>query len=449
MYSLTDLHFDIPENVAYILKTLNDLGFEAFAVGGCIRDVILGKEPQDWDITTSAKPEQVKNIFHKTFDTGIEHGTITVLLDHCGYEVTTYRIDGEYKDGRHPEEVIFTSNLTEDLKRRDFTINAMAYNPKVGVVDEFGGIDDLNQGVIRCVGNAKERFKEDALRILRAIRFSAQLDFVIEDSTFQGIKALKENLMHVSRERINVELTKTICSAHPEKLRLCYETGVSKIIMPWFDKMMEMEQHNPYHSFSVGEHSIRVMQNIEAKPFLRWAALLHDVAKPSCQTRDKNGIDHFYGHQQKGKEEAKKILSDLRFDNKTIRNVTRLVACHDMSPELTEKGIRQNIYQIGEDLYPYFLQLKRADAAGKSEFAKKEVFQDIDTMEKLYQQILEKHCCLSMKNLAVTGNDLMEAGFAQGPALGKILKKLLEMVVDQPTLNQKEVLLEIATDIRV
>lgn len=449
MYSLKDLHFEIPENVTYILDTLNHLGFEAFAVGGCIRDVILGKEPQDWDITTSAKPEQIKRIFPKTFDTGIEHGTITVLLNHCGYEVTTYRIDGEYKDGRHPEEVIFTSNLTEDLKRRDFTINAMAYNPRIGIVDEFGGIDDLNQGIIRCVGNAKERFKEDALRILRAIRFSAQLGFEIEEQTYQGIRELKENLIHVSKERIQVELTKTICSNHPENLRLCYETGVSKIIMPWFDRMMEMEQHNPYHAFSVGEHSLRVVQNIESIPFLRWAALLHDVAKPLCQTRDKDGIDHFYGHQQKGKEEAKNILLDLRFDNKTIRYVTRLVACHDMSPELTEEGIRWNIYQIGEDLYPYFLKLKRADASGKNRMVQKEVFQEIDAMEQLYRVILEKKCCLSMKNLAVTGNDLIEAGIPQGPSIGKILKTLLEQVVEEPERNKKEELLAIAKEIRV
>ena len=229
---------NLPEKVKFIIDTITAAGFEAFAVGGCIRDSILGRNPADWDITTSAKPEQVKALFAKTFDTGIQHGTITVLLDKEGFEVTTYRIDGEYEDSRHPKEVVFTSNLIEDLKRRDFTINAMAYNETVGLVDEFGGLEDIDRGVIRCVGDPGERFSEDALRIMRAIRFSAQLGYEIEENTKQAIVELADTLQNISAERIQVELVKLLCSPHPDYLKIMYDTGVTKIVLPEFDRCM-------------------------------------------------------------------------------------------------------------------------------------------------------------------------------------------------------------------
>lgn len=253
---------NIPKPVRMIIGILEQNGYEAFAVGGCVRDTILGRDPQDWDITTSALPHQVKELFHRTIDTGIQHGTVTVMLQRTGYEVTTYRIDGEYNDSRHPDSVEFTADLIEDLKRRDFTINAMAYNPTVGLVDAFDGMGDIEKKVIKCVGQAKERFTEDALRILRAVRFSAQLGFDIEESTMNAMELLVQNLENISAERIHVELEKLIMSNHPDKLITAYHAGITKVILPEFDRMMECPQNTPYHMYNVGEHTIKVMENV-------------------------------------------------------------------------------------------------------------------------------------------------------------------------------------------
>ena len=257
-----EFHISIPKNVKMIISILEKNGHEAFAVGGCIRDTILGRKPQDWDITTSALPCQVKELFHKTIDTGIEHGTVTVMMSRVGYEVTTYRIDGEYNDSRHPDSVEFTSNLIEDLRRRDFTINAMAYNPTVGLVDAFDGLGDIERKIIRCVGKPEERFGEDALRILRAVRFSAQLGFEIEEWTMKAIRKLANTLENISAERIRVELEKLIISNHPDKLITAYYAGITKVILPEFDRMMECPQNTPYHKYTVGEHTIKVMENV-------------------------------------------------------------------------------------------------------------------------------------------------------------------------------------------
>ena len=257
---IKDFKIDIPDSVKLIIDVLEKNGYEAFAVGGCVRDTILNRKPQDWDITTSALPNQVKELFNRTIDTGIEHGTVTVMMKRVGYEVTTYRIDGEYNDSRHPDSVEFTVNLIEDLKRRDFTINAMAYNPNVGLVDAFGGIDDIKHKVIRCVGLAEERFTEDALRILRAVRFSAQLGFDIEEDTMLAIKKLASTLEKISAERIHVELEKLILSSHPDKLITAYNAGITRIVLPEFDRIMECQQNTPYHMYNVGEHTIKVME---------------------------------------------------------------------------------------------------------------------------------------------------------------------------------------------
>ena len=258
-----DIKMNIPKDVDFIIKKLEENGYEAFAVGGCVRDTILGREPKDWDITTSALPQKVKEIFRRTLDTGLQHGTVTVMLKHIGYEVTTYRIDGEYKDSRHPESVEFTTNLIEDLKRRDFTINAMAYNSKYGVVDAFDGIGDLQRKVIKCVNDPEERFTEDALRMLRAVRFSAQLGFEIEEKTEKAIKKLAPTLEKISAERICAELEKLILSDNPDKLIEAYNLGITKVVLPEFDAMMECKQDTPYHMYNVGEHTIKVMENVE------------------------------------------------------------------------------------------------------------------------------------------------------------------------------------------
>lgn len=432
----------LPKKVKYIIDTLMDKGYEAYAVGGCVRDSLLGRTPQDWDITTSAKPEQVKELFRHTIDTGIQHGTVTVMIDHEGFEVTTYRIDGEYEDARHPKEVLFTANLLEDLKRRDFTINAMAYNEQNGIVDAFDGIGDLDRGVIRCVGKAQERFTEDALRMLRAIRFAAQLGFEIEAETRDAIAELAENIAKVSAERIQVELVKLLVSGHPEELKVAYETGLTRVFFPEFDVMMDTPQQNPHHSYNVGEHTIVSLQEIPADKVLRLTMLLHDVAKPVCRTTDEKGIDHFYGHQDKGSEMARAILRRLKFDNDTTDRVCRLVRWHDDNPKISERNMRRAISRIGVEQYPALFAVKRADTMAQSAYGRDEKLAYIAEYERMYQEILDKQQCLTIKDLAVDGKDLIQAGMKPGKELGEVLKKFLEIVLEEPEKNTKEALLQ-------
>ena len=432
----------LPKKVKYIIDTLMDKGYEAYAVGGCVRDSLLGRTPQDWDITTSAKPEQVKELFRHTIDTGIQHGTVTVMIDHEGFEVTTYRIDGEYEDARHPKEVLFTANLLEDLKRRDFTINAMAYNEQNGIVDAFDGIGDLDRGVIRCVGKAQERFTEDALRMLRAIRFAAQLGFEIEAETRDAIAELAGNIAKVSAERIQVELVKLLVSGHPEELKVAYETGLTSVFFPEFDVMMDTPQQNPHHSYNVGEHTIVSLQEIPADKVLRLTMLLHDVAKPVCRTTDEKGIDHFYGHQDKGSEMARAILRRLKFDNDTTDRVCRLVRWHDDNPEISERNMRRAISRIGVEQYPALFVVKRADTMAQSAYGRDEKLAYIAEYERMYQEILDKQQCLTIKDLAVDGKDLIQAGMKPGKELGEVLKKFLEIVLEEPEKNTKEALLQ-------
>ena len=438
----------LPKKVKYIIDTLMGKGYEAYAVGGCVRDSLLSRKPQDWDITTSAKPEQVKELFRHTIDTGIQHGTVTVMIDHEGFEVTTYRIDGEYEDARHPKEVLFTSNLLEDLKRRDFTINAMAYNEQDGIVDAFDGIGDLERGVIRCVGRAEERFTEDALRMLRAIRFAAQLGFSIEEETKCAITKLVGNIAKVSAERIQVEMVKLLISGHPEELKVAYETGLTKVFLPEFDEMMQTHQQNKHHCYSVGEHTIVALQNVPADKVLRLTMLLHDVAKPACRTTDDAGVDHFYGHPVKGSDMAKSILRRLKFDNDTIEHVCCLIKWHDDNPEMSERNVRRAISRIGVEQYPALFAVKRADILAQSEYKRQEKLSYIETYEKLYQEVLEKQQCLTVKQLAVNGNDLIAAGMKPGKELGACLSKLLEIVLEHPESNTREQLLQEADKLR-
>lgn len=435
------MKIELPEKVSRILNTLQEHGYEAYAVGGCIRDTLLGRVPGDWDITTSATPQQVKELFAKTIDTGIQHGTVTVMIGREGFEVTTYRIDGEYEDARHPKKVIFTSNLLEDLKRRDFTINAMAYNEADGLVDAFGGIEDLKAKVIRCVGVATERFTEDALRMMRAVRFSAQLDFEIEEGTRQAICELADTIEKVSAERVQVELVKLLVSDHPERMRELYATGLTKIILPEFDVMMEAEQCNPHHCYTVGEHAIHGMMGIAPDKVLRLTMLFHDVAKPECQTVGKDGRYHFYGHPQKGAERTKQILRRLKFDNDTIRKVCTFVKWHDDNPKLDERKIRHRMHEIGVEYYPQLFEVKRADVLAQSELRRQEKMDYIAGYEKISNKIIEEGQCLTLKELAVNGADLIQAGIAPGKQMGEILKQLLEMVLDDPDKNKKEYLL--------
>lgn len=431
---------NLPSDVKSIILELENNGFEAYAVGGCVRDSILGRIPEDWDITTSAKPEDIKAIFSRTVDTGIQHGTVTVLIGDCGYEVTTYRIDGTYSDGRHPDEVVFTSNLTEDLKRRDFTINAMAYNERSGIVDKFDGIKDLERKVIRCVGNPYERFEEDALRIFRAVRFSAQLGFSIEDGTKQAIKDLSPNLEKISAERIQTELVKLLISNEPERMEDLYQLGITKVMLPEFDIMMETDQNSLYHYATVGGHTIDVLKNVPATKVLRITALLHDVSKPECITTDKEGHNHFKFHPEKGAEKAVKILRRLKFDNDTISKVKTLILYHDVRPS-TPKGVRRLVNKVGLDLFPDLIALKWADFKGQSDYKIEEKRTLIEFCENYFEVIKKENQCTSLKTLAVNGKDLINLGITEGKVIGNTLNFLLEKVLEKPELNDKETLL--------
>lgn len=431
----------IPVNAEKILRVLENQGFEAFIVGGCVRDSILGRRPDDWDITTSARPEQVKALFRRTVDTGLKHGTVTVLMDKESYEVTTYRIDGEYEDGRHPKEVAFTASLEEDLKRRDFTINAMAYHPDRGLVDLFHGMDDIRAEIIRCVGNPLERFGEDALRILRAVRFSAQLGFSIEAETKTGIEELAPNLKLVSAERIQTELVKLLVSPHPDYFLTAYETGITRQFLPEFDACMETGQNTPHHCLSVGLHTLQSLLNIRPDKVLRLTMLLHDIGKPAVKKTDENGRDHFKMHGPAGEKMASAILRRLKFDNDTISKVCRLIRWHDDRPAPDMCSVRRAVNRIGEDIFPLYLEVQRADMLAQSTYKREEKAARLEGVNECYRKILEEGQCVSLKSMAVKGRDLIAAGYAPGPELGEILNRLLEHVLEHAEDNEKDRLL--------
>ena len=430
----------LPRKVLMIINNLQLLGYEAFAVGGCVRDSILARRPEDWDITTSAKPEEIKKLFRKTVDTGIEHGTVTVLLGKDSFEVTTYRIDGAYEDSRHPKEVKFTNRLEEDLRRRDFTINAMAYNDEVRRVDVFGGMQDLNHHRIRCVGDPEERFLEDALRILRAVRFSAQLNFPIEPNTARAVKKLAPTLKKISAERIRTELVKLLVSPHPERIQDAFELGITRVILPEWDAMVGVEQHTPHHKYDVAEHTIRALKNVKRDKILRLTMLFHDMGKPAMKTTDEKGQDHFKGHALVSEEIARKILRRLKFDNDTVKTVTRLVCYHDYRIEATPQNVRRAMNRIGVELFPYYLAVRMADVKAQSPYRKREKIENIVEMRRLYQEALLKDQCVTLRQLAVSGKDLMQLGMKPGRELGSMLSELLEYVIDDPERNDRDTL---------
>lgn len=447
---MTDVKIKMPGKVNKIIGVLQEAGFEAYAVGGCIRDSLLGRTPNDWDITTSAKPMEVKALFSHTIDTGIQHGTVTILLDREGFEVTTYRIDGEYEDGRHPKEVSFTGSLEEDLKRRDFTINALAYNEAAGLIDIFEGQKDLKDGIIRCVGNAEERFTEDALRMLRAIRFSAQLGYRIEENTLAAIHKLAGNLEKISAERIQTELLKLMVSPHPDYLRTAYECGVTKVFFPEFDLAMETPQNHPHHCYNVGEHILHSLLEVPADKVLRLTMLLHDIAKPQCLSVDEKGITHFHGHEEMGAEMSRVILRRLRMDNDTTDKVCRLVRFHDygngVAPD--RRIVRRAVNKIGEDLFDDFILVKKADLLAQSMYLREEKLSNLAAWDACYREIREAEECVSLRTLAVNGRDLIAAGLQPGRELGNILKQLLDEVLETPEKNEKDYLISRAKELR-
>ncbi|MCH5266024.1 MAG: CCA tRNA nucleotidyltransferase [Lachnospiraceae bacterium] len=459
----------IPENAEYILHTLENNGYEGYVVGGCVRDMLLGRKPGDWDITTSAKPEQVKALFRRTIDTGIAHGTVTVMFGTEGYEVTTYRMDGRYEDHRHPKEVVFTPSLYEDLKRRDFTINAMAYNPRTGLVDEFDGMKDMERRCIRCVGEASERFEEDALRMLRGIRFAGQLLFELEPATVEAIREKAATLTHVSAERIRTELTKLLLSPGADRLMLAAETGLSRYFLPEFNRMLATPQNNPHHRLDVGRHSLEAVCHIhelweempdlekKARTALVYGALLHDVAKPECRTTDEAGIDHFYSHNERGAEEAAKILRRLKFDNETISMVSQIIKYHDRRYENCleggayspkgKKAMRRLASQAGYRTMPLLFLLQKADLLSQSDFIREEKLARLEAGIRCFREIREAGDALNIKELAIGGREIMALGVKPGPEIGGILRKLLDIVLEEPQKNTAEELTSLAVSL--
>ena len=410
---MSSIKINMPKDVAHIIWILEKNGHEAFAVGGWVRDAIMGREPHDWDITTSANPEQVKALFKRTIDTGIQHGTVTVMMNSTGYEVTTYRIDGTYTDGRHPEQVTFTSNLVEDLKRRDFTINAMAYNDRVGVVDQFGGIDDLRHKIIRCVGKATERFTEDALRILRAIRFSAQLGFSIEDNTAKAIVALGSNLTKISKERIQTELDKLITSRHPDRFELIDMYGLNPYI---FEGATNLNRQNP----NLYKNISHTMNMLPDDHYLRTAALL------------------IY------EEQPKTVLKKLKLDNNTIDICGKLCSLKDIILPTDKPSLRRIIVKYGRDIFDNYT-FTFIEALIKADIYKHMTIIGLHTVQSIYQDIIDNKDCISLKDMQLTGSDLMTMGIPQGKELGIILNRLFERVLDDPSLNNRETLINLVS----
>lgn len=441
-------YIEIPKKAERILQILLEHGYEAYVVGGCVRDSILRRTPEDWDITTNASPMQVKALFSRTVDTGIQHGTVTVMDGSEGFEVTTYRIDGEYEDGRHPKQVTFTASLEEDLKRRDFTMNALAYSPECGLVDLFGGMEDMKNGVIRCVGNAKERFSEDALRMMRAVRFSAQRGFSLADDVKAAIREMADALEQISAERIQMELVKLLMSPRPHWFRLAYECGLTSVFMPEFDRIMVQRQNNPHHVYTTGEHTLVALENVPADRILRLTMLFHDMGKPDVFTTDENGKDHFRGHAAYSEKIAKRIMKKLKFDNETITTVCNLVRNHSWYPRLTAKDVRCCAYEIGPELFDSFLLVKRADIMAHHPDVVEQKLDYLKEVTRIWEDIRMHGDCLSLKELAVTGRDLIEDGMEPGPELGEMLYRLLAQVLEFPERNTRAYLLEKSRELR-
>lgn len=445
---MNKVKIDMPDYARKIIDRLMENGYEAYLVGGCVRDSLIGKTPNDWDITTSALPNTVKKLFNRTIDTGLKHGTVTILMDRHPIEVTTYRIDGEYEDNRRPSTVEFTNNLVEDLKRRDFTINAMAYNHKTGLVDAFNGIDDLEKRVIRCVGNPYERFNEDALRMLRAIRFSAQLGYTIDEKTRKDILKCSSLIKNVSMERIQVELNKTLTSDNPKIFMETYELKLMEHIIPEFIPCIGNSQNHPYHSYDIGEHIIRSVSMIKPDKTLRWTMLLHDIGKPMAKTTDESGVDHFYGHEKISADMALSILKRLKFDNNTINKVVILIKYHDITIRNSHKCIRRILKKIGHELFYDYLLVKKADIMSQNPDKLDDGLTMITHAKKIYEDIKANDQCISLKQLELNGRDLIDMGIAKGPEIGIILNKLLDIVIEEPNKNDKEQLIEIVKQIK-
>lgn len=439
---------DMPKNVDIAINLLQSAGFEAYAVGGCVRDSLLGKTPNDWDITTSAKPEDMKSVFadFHCIDTGIKHGTVTVVIDGEPLEITTFRLDGEYEDNRHPKSVTFTSNLGADLGRRDFTVNAMAYSKMTGTVDLFGGQNDLKNGIIRCVGDPDRRFNEDALRILRALRFASALDFEIEEKTAQSLLKNRALLGNISEERIAKELLKLVCGKGAKRILTDFAPVLFEIL-PELQPMYKNSHDNPHHCYDIYEHTLIAVESIDPEPTLRFAMLLHDCGKPAVKKFDENGVAHFYGHQRISAEISAQILARLKVSNKFRDEILFLVSNHDRWElyENTEKMPRY-LSKFGLDGVLKLLKVMRADVLAQSPEYRYRLDQIADA-EETAKNLAAQKPCLSLSELQINGRTLMDIGIPQGRKLGAVLAQLLDEVIDGVTKNTQEALTTRAREI--
>lgn len=438
----------IPEDVNRILSKIRSAGYKAYIAGGAVRDMQLGKEPHDYDIATSALPEDIKRLFRHTIDTGLQHGTVTVVENKTGYEVTTFRRDGEYTDGRRPQSVSFVSEPEEDCLRRDFTINAMLFSPDEGVLDYFGGREDIENKIIRCVGNPQERFREDALRMLRAIRFKAQLEFRIEQQTAQAIRECASLIKKVSGERIRDELNKILLSPHPDYIRDLHELGLLRYIMPELEKCFGEPQRNKYHIYDVGEHIMHTVINTPQDLILRWAALLHDTGKPCCPSTDSNGIIHFYGHHRESRRIAVDVLYRLHMDADSIKDISLLVENHDYRVDASYTAVKRMMAKTGAELFEKLLILQKADNMAKSKKHLPEKLRRINGGLAIYHDIIASKQPYRVSDLTVNGKDLMNIGYRQGREIGDALRSLLDEVIIKPELNTRIYLMRRAKEMR-
>ena len=441
-----ELDITLPLPVARALSVLEACGYEAYTVGGCVRDSLLGRTPNDWDITTNATPDEMKVCFgdFRVIETGIQHGTLTVIVDGMQLEITTYRNDGEYLDNRHPVQVTFSEKVEDDLSRRDFTVNAMAYHPKRGLVDLFGGKEDLKNKTVRAVGNAKARFHEDGLRILRAIRFAAVLDFQIEEDTAKAIHDCKNLLSGIAAERIREEFCKLICGSGAVRILRDY-IDVIAVFLPELARCVGFEQNTKYHCYDVFEHTLQAVALCEDDDLItRLGVLLHDIGKPLCYTEDEHG-GHFKGHAPAGVEITREVLGRLRFDNETIRRMELLVEWHDIPLSAEKKRVKRLMQRLSDADILRLLEIKRCDRfAHAPEF--RELPPDLAVIPSVMEEIRAEDACLSLRTLAIGGDDLMALGIPRGKRIGEILHALLDEVIEERLPNEKNALLQAAKE---
>ena len=437
----------LPEGAAFTLSRLKEQGHRAYVVGGCVRDALMGLAPKDFDVCTDALPEQMQSAFAdcRVIETGLRHGTLTVLYDHIPYEVTTFRVDGAYSDHRHPDGVTFVTDVTADLARRDFTVNAMAWNPETGLVDAFGGPEDLKRKLIRCVGDPETRFGEDALRIMRALRFASVYGFAIEENTSQAIHALRDTLRDVAAERVRVELGKLLCGQGAEEILREY-ADVIFTILPALEPMRGFDQRTPYHIYDVWEHTLRTVAAAPATEVMRLAMLLHDSGKPAAFTLDQKGVGHAHGHPKRSAEIAREALLSLKVDNATLERVVLLVENHDYPLTPDRRILLRRLNRFGEEVLRQLIEVHRADGLGKGTVTPEIVEDWTATMYRSLDNVLAEKPCFTLRDLAVNGSDLLRAGIPKGQAVGQCLQALLEAVIDGKLPNEREALLLAAPD---